>query len=318
MLFSEQIARAGALLIEHRNPYDGGWGLRLTAHIQAVSSLVNTMEALYVLNRAQLQLNDVDRTVEFIRTGIKTHPDTRGDNLRYYVYGVLGLLECGIGLDDDLIQETATRIAQRAITNTGWAEHSEDKDARAWQTYLALSTLAAVWGPRYVAERYQGIIANLVSIGVDNQGCWGWALPHFREASLVTTAYISQLLSTVVPTEPLIQVAHQSIVNMLDANISKNEWLETEVIAGAFWHHYSFCWALRALHQEAKRIDAFTLRTTSKVLEKIASSFDGAGFQEVNGAEPTVRSIYNCVAAIVSTIASFDPHFYLEMTSGLE
>ena len=307
--FREKIRSCGDYFISKRSPHDGGWALNIEKVFQ-VSSIVNTAEALFTIRAANLALNDASQTIEFLKDAIQEHPKTRGNNLRYYVYGLLGLLYAGVDRTDSFVIETARIVEQRIIDGIGWAEHRADEDIRTWQTFLGLWVLNEIFGKTYVVANYQKCTNNIRKLGQENNYTWGWELAMAARPSLAGTSFMLNILSLLFPDEPGLNRVQNNVIEMLDNALDKEKYLEVEAISGTDWNHYSYCWALRAIHLCPVSLNEKGAGVTLKALKYINSLFDGRGFREPTGAICNTRSVFNNVMGIDSIIAGFDPGLY--------
>jgi hypothetical protein len=307
--FRKKIKTSSDYLISKRSPHDGGWALNIEKVFQ-VSSIVNTAEALSIIHMANLTLNDTSQTVEFLKDAIQDHPKTRGNNLRYYIYGLLGLLYAGIDRTDSFMIETARTVEQRIINGLGWAEHQADEDVRTWQTSLGLWVLTEIFGKEYVLANYQKCINHIRKLGKESDYTWGWELTSGAQPSLAGTSCMLNILSMLFPDEPGLMHAQNNVIEMLNRALDKEQYLEVEAISGTDWNHYSYCWALRAIHLCPVSLDQKGYWVTLKALKYIDSLFDGRGFREPTGTICNTRSVFNNVMGINSVITGFDPALY--------
>lgn len=303
---------AAEYLISRRNPDDGGWGLNIEKGFQG-SSIVNTTESLFVINRAELRINDLENTVRYLKDSIREHPIRRGDNLRYLTFGLWGLLEAGLAPNDPLVIEVAKQIESRFVSNQGWSELKDDEDIRIWPTFQSLWMLTRVFGREYVTNRYYTCLANLLNTGRRNQHRWGFS--EKESASLAATSYVLILLAALYPGTPDILQTRQSVLEMFSRALTSNLAIEVEAVAGTDWHHYSYSWGLKAIHCVGAPLDQNAYSITLRALAYVNTLFlEGRGFSEPGKPVCNVRSNFNCVLAIDAVIRGFDPsdYFYLE------
>src|SRR6267142_5636014 len=151
--FRERMRIAAEYLISRRNPADGGWGLNIEKSFQG-SSIVNTAESLFVINRAGCWISNPEKTTEYLRVSIREHPNSRGDYLRYLTFGLWGLLEAGLPVSDPSVVDVARQIESRIVGHSGWGELQNDADVRIWPTFQSLWMLGRVFGREYVTNKY--------------------------------------------------------------------------------------------------------------------------------------------------------------------
>lgn len=306
--FREQMKTAADYLISRRHPVDGGWGLNIEKGFQA-SSIVNTAESLFVINRARCAVGDLDKSVQYLKDGIRGHPSSRGDNLRYLTFGLWGLLEAGLKPTDPFIIGLAKQIEGRVIGDLGWSELGSDDDARIWPTFQSLWMLTRVFGRDYVTTKYYSCLKNLLNAGRSNLHRWGFS--ESESPSLAATSYVLILLSELYPGSPEILQTREGVLNMLSLSLTNNQPVEVEAVAGTDWHHYSYSWALKAIHSADAPLDQPTFSITLRTLTYVKSLFrDGRGYSEPGKPVCNVRSNFNCVLAVDAVIESFDPSNY--------
>jgi hypothetical protein len=317
--YKEKVATSADFLLSRRNPNDGGWGLNIEKGYQA-SSIVNTAEALYVINRAGKKVPDISSTLGFLVDAIDRHHlhSQRGDNLRFLTYGLLGLLEANLAPDDDVVRKTANTIESRYIADIGWGEQPGD-DVRIWPTFQSLWLLIRVFGVEYVERRYRKALERLVETARSNNYRLGFV--GINGQDLAPTAYLLLLCEMIYPKTPHVGALHKEVLYMLNAATMRCEMLEVEPIHGTDWHHYSYCWALKALHAGHERVSETVHNATLSTLRYINTLFrEGCGFKEPGKNICNVRSIFNNVLAIDAVVQSFDPgdYFMVEQYSKKE
>lgn len=310
--FKGQIEASADYLISRRDPDNYGWGLNIVSGHQA-SSIVNTTEALFVINKASRKINNLDKTIEFLKHAIKKHPKERGNNLRYLTFGVWGLLEAGLEHSDPFILEIVKEIEDRIIEGIGWSNNYDDRNIRLWPTFQSLWIISKIFGAERITTKYQKCLTHLLTLGRTNSYRWGSAAGE--KESLASTSYALILLAISYPESPDTIETHKSVVNMLTDAMDKNKPLEVEPIAGTDWHHYAYCWALKSLYSSpCSLFDIDTIKITAKVLEYIATLFrEGCGYVEPGKQICNVRSIFNNVLAIEAVNQNFDPLNYIHL-----
>jgi hypothetical protein len=308
LTFKDKIRAAASFLISRRNPIDGGWGLNIEKGFQA-SSIVNTTESLFVINKAGYELDDLEKTIDFLKNSLTDHPISRGDNLRYLTFGLWGLLIAGLDSSDALVSSVAEKIEKRIIDDQGWTESIEDQEVRIWPTFQSFWVLTKTHGRDYVTAKYYKCLAKLISSGRSNSYRWGFT--GTKDTSLAATAYVLILLTTLYPDTSDTLQTHVSVIEMLSTALEKNRFLEIEPVAGTDWHHYSYCWALKAIHMSGLPLDERSYLVSLKVLSHIDKLFcDGRGYCEPEKLICNVRSNFNNVLALDAVIENFDPSQY--------
>lgn len=309
--FKQKIRTAADFLISKQNPDDGGWGLNIEKGFQA-SSIVNTAESLFVINRAgKLHVSDSGKAIGFLKEAIVEHPKSRGNNLRYFTFGIWGLLEAGLETSDPFIISTIGEVENRLIISKhGWSEQLGDTETRIWATFQALWMIIKVYGADYVRIKYHKCFNDLINLGRKNQYKWGFNSIS-QNQSLAATSYALILLSEVFPGTPDVAQSRKNVSEMLNSILDAKRPLEVEAIAGTDWNHYSYCWALKALHSAREQLDESIYLTSIRTLKYIDTLFYENGYIEPDKHILNVRSIFNNVLAIDGVIANFDPTDYL-------
>jgi hypothetical protein len=311
--FRGQLSAAAAYLESRCNPTDGGWGLNIERDFQE-SSIVNTAEAVFVINRGSLQQRDHTKARKFLEQAVCEHPEKRGRRMRYYTFGVFGLLECGASPSSDGIATCIAAIVKRFDRDQlGCTESDSETQFRLWPTFQALSALASVRGVDSVRNDYTRCIEHLIDLGKQTNFRWGFGEGDAQ--SLGATAYASILLSMLYPTAPEAAAAYSNVQDLLGSTLQQGTLaLEVESLPGTDWHHYSYCWAVKALLSNVSLMGHETLRLVSRVLAMIALGFiPGKGYAEPGKGICNVRSIYNNVAAVSAVIAAFDPSWLIDI-----
>jgi hypothetical protein len=306
--FRNKINISADFLLSRRNPSDGGWGMNIEKGFQA-SSIVNTTESLFVISRAGYQIDDIEKTIQFLKNGITEHTVSRGDNLRYLTFGLWGLLISGLDPSDPFVKAVAESIEKRIIGNWGWSESADDQEIHVWPTFQSLRVLNEVYGCDYITTKYSKCLAHLLSVGRRRSYKWGFTATN--DLSLAATAYVLILLATFYPGTSDALQTRISVLEMLSKALANNHPLEVESMAGTDWHHYSYCWALKAIHSTKVSLDENAFLLTLQVLKYIDNLFcDGRGYCKPGTPICTVPSNYNHVLALDAVIESFDPSQY--------
>lgn len=313
LLFKEQIAVASSYLSSRQNPKDGGWGLNIERPYQS-SSIVNTAEALYTLRRAPSMIANISSAIDYLRAAVHEHPAKRGDNVRYYTFGAMGLVEAGCPSMDPDLQFCVAAIHERyAADQRGWPETPGEANTRLWSTFTCLSVLASALGKDAVRTQYEPAMAQLINLGKASDFRWSFS-PEDKTVSLAATAYASILLSMLYPGAPETTRAYDSVQCLLDVFLTTGQMIEVESIPGTDWHHYSLCWALKALADSPALFERKTYRLLSSILQHLASSFiPEKGFLEPGKQLCNVRSIYNNVVALHAVVERFDPYWLVDV-----
>jgi hypothetical protein len=309
--FKQKIRTAADFLISKQNPEDGGWGLNIEKGFQA-SSVVNTAEALFVINRAnRLHVSDTVKAIDFLKEAIVHHPKSRGNNLRYFTFGIWGLLEAGVESSNPFIISTIREVESRLIVSSnGWSEQPEDTETRIWATFQALWIIIKVYGADYARTKYYKCFNELIKLGRKNQYKWGFNNTT-QNYSLAATSYALILLSEVFPGTPDVAQTRKNVSEMLNLTLDEKRPLEVEAIAGTDWNHYSYCWALKALHSAREPLDELVFLTSIRTLKYVDTLFHESGYVEPDKHILNVRSIFNNVLALDGVITNFDPTDYL-------
>lgn len=302
---------AADFLASRRNPDDAAWGLNVEDEYQG-SSIVNTAEALFVINRAGRReaLEGIGDTQAYLRAAVDEHRVERGDRLRYIAFGVLGLLEAGVPRDDPQIIKLAGELDDRCIDGIGWAERPSQTEPRLWQTIITLWVLAAVRGTDPVLAKYSACLETIRSLGERNGWQWGRTLDEPGN-TLADTAYGVFVVSLFYPDARWIVEARQVLAKKLTTALEQDRTVEIESIAGTDWRHYGFSWAVKALHTGNEVLDEMSFLATLATLRYVDSLWEERrGWREPSTPICNVRSTFNCALAIDAILTRFDPSFY--------
>lgn len=274
-----QMVAAASYLLDKQNPKSGGWGLNTVGGLQT-ATIVNTTEALFSIKRAGLRPYDPERLIKFYRWSIEHHPVERGDRIRYFTHTVWGLLEFGLPPTDPFVVATAEKIEARCVDSLGWPENANEKTITIWPTFLSLWNLGKVFGYDYIYKKYHSSFEYLLNGASEHNYQWGLLLD--TQFSLAATSYLLMLLTSFQLDQSLIVKVKRSVLRMLNRSIAAKAYIDDLAIPGANWHHYSYCWSLKALHSIQDQIDEETHEVTLKVLKYISEELflEEGGFRE--------------------------------------
>ena len=311
LTYRRKITTTADFLLQRRNPQDGGWPLNIEAGL-GVSSIVNTAEALFVISQASRKINGIDLTRDYLLKAVARHTKTRGNHLRYLSYGIQGLLDTGMSSDNPSIIALAQLIESRFVPDRGWSE-DPSTNVRLWSTFHAMNALCCVYGQEYIERKYGKVVSALLDHVRNNQYR---AAFDGNKPSLAATSYVCILADMVFPGTPHVEALYATILDLFNEALQQRELMEVEAVPGTDWHHYSFCWALRACYRcQNGPISQELFDVTVRVLSYIDSLYrEGRGFVEPGKDFPNVRSNYNVVLGLDAIIKGFDPINYHILT----
>jgi prenyltransferase beta subunit len=285
--YTEQVKLAVAWLSSTRNP-DSGWGL----NPGQASSIVNTAEALYVLSKARSLPLDVDKSIKFLRAAVANHPSSRGPFIRYFAFGILGLLAAGVARTDSSIQECAEALRQKQVSSRGWSQTSNDQSSRVFPTFLALWTLQMV--EEQPSQQTMNGLNWLLTIQKEDGG-WGFTDDPNERSNATCTAYAIIVLRTLYATDQRVQLGKQWLL------AHALEWLHSPIIGesvgGTDWYHCNPVWASIALLELGESVLSPTMRTTIAYFQQLFDAQVGGWRQSLHHVV-NVRSVYWAVLAL--------------------
>jgi prenyltransferase beta subunit len=287
MKYIEQLQLAAAWLNSVRNS-DGGWGL----NPGQASSIVNTAEALYVLNKAQRLPSDVEKTIRFLRNAIIEHPVSRGPFLRYFAFGIFGLLVAGVPQSDPLVQKCAEFLRQSQISSKGWPHQLNDQSPRVFPTFLALWALQMVEDEP--SQQTLSALNWLLTIQKKDGG-WGFTDDPNERSNAVCTAYALIVLRKLYITDSRVQKGKQWLIRHFP------NWLEDpilgESIGGTDWYHCNPVWASIALCELGESVLSPPIFGTISYFQRLFDSQIGS-WRQSSSHVVNVRSTFWAVLAL--------------------
>jgi hypothetical protein len=306
-------------LLAKRNPANGGWGLNIERGSQS-SSIVNTAESIFVLSSPLDSNYDLQPSIDYIAHNILLHGQdgprdgSRQDCLRYLSFGILGLFWANQYKDLEQVKSSASKIRKRFKKDVGWSETKDDQPS-IHSTYFACQALGAIHGWSHVKKRYGNFINSLVQ---NFERTANHDLLNISGLlSLSKLSYLSILESSISDSK-FESCLHRSIAELLYNKVQKRSIIEHESVAGADWHHYSTCWAIKALlNEKVLDRDQYLPLVESALLQILSYWRPGQGILELDKNIVNVRSVFNpCVAmkaylTCVGIRHSYSPRVFL-------
>lgn len=294
------IRECAQVLLHRRNPVDGGWGLNISRGHQA-SSIVNTAESLFVLRAASVGFHDMEASLEFISKNIFKHAKDprRHDNIRYLSFGVLGLLWGEYSPKHSLIKEATRKIRSRF--KEGWDE-LVDEPVSMWSSFFALWALGETRGWQTIAKEYASFLRSLrASL---HQGTKTPILTIENSPSLAKVSYATIVVALALGLDAAAE-GRELVASLLEEALRENKAIEVEAVPGTDWHHYSLCWAVKALLGSRTSNDDSHYILCQRAISYILHSWrEGKGFVEPDSGVINVRSIFNACIALDAYLES--------------
>jgi hypothetical protein len=287
MKYSEQLRLSSSWILSVRNP-DYGWGL----NSKQASSIVNTAEALYVLNKAKRLPKDLDKSVQFLRDAIAVHPTKRGQYLRYYAFCILGLISANISPNNPSIQFCVKTIHRSQISNKGWGNSLDDTTPRVFPTFLAL------WSLQMVEQQPSLAAINglewLLTIQ-KRDGGWGFTDDPNEKSNIACTAYALIVLKNQYSNDKRVQRG-KNWLTIHYRDIVKTP-IVGESIGGTDWHHSNTIWAMCALLDYGETVFSPIVLDITLFLNELFDS-QNSGWRETKNHVVNIRSIFWAVLAL--------------------
>ena len=289
MAYFVQLAGAAKWLLENRNP-DGGWGMVPGQP----SSMVNTAEALYVLQRAGAPTSDCAPSIEYMKGSLDEHLRDRGKRVRYVALPLLTLAECFPNTERRFQRKAAEWLVRARNADQGWGEVERNGQSDIFSTYLAASALnAAAW------NRAKDVTAAADWM-LREHSAEGWSLHAQQSYSATATAYAVAVLAMAGLSD---RPSYQQGRELLLANDSWDN--EEVVIAGTKWLHSKPTAIIRALVQSETDI---LHPTVAEAVRSFQRRITPEGWTEKESENtPTIRSQYWATYGLDPIIRHFDP-----------
>jgi hypothetical protein len=287
MKYSEQLKLSASWLLSVRNA-DGGWGL----NPKQASSIVNTAEALYVLDKAQKLPTDLNKSIKFLRESIDSHPITRGSFLRYYAFTIIGLRSANVSLGDKTIQVCAQTIREKKIPSKGWNNSPDNPSPTTFPTFLALWALQMI-EQQPSQETHEGL-RWLLSIQKKDGG-WGYNDNPHENSNAASTAYALIILKKFYNHSPELEKGKSWLLS------HAKEWLGKPIIGepvgGTDWHHCNPAWSLYALLEYGEPVSSSVIMQIIQLFQTLFDSQIGS-WRETQELVVNIRSTFWAVLAL--------------------
>lgn len=293
---------------EFRNS-DGGFG----SYRGKPSSIVNTAEALYVLSLEPRRYQQVivDSTA-YLRETLALYFDDpkRSGVLRYYVYGLFGLLTAGVHERDNVVQACAARLIDLYDhTQFGWA-HEKGQKVSLSSTFLALWALQLFTDPaRQGQDLIERSLGELQSRQRENGDWCNAEVDDVPSRVLHTAMSLTVLGRSRFRDNDVVERGRKYLRKMLSHEPKLVEMLY-EQIPGRDWQHFTYQWIAVAF-QQPPSFDMLAL-----VVRHI---------KELRGIQPgqwrdrpgtmaviNVTSTFAVCYSLAQISASFDPFIHVE------
>jgi hypothetical protein len=273
---------------------DNGWGL---APGQG-SSIVNTAEALYVLNRAGGFNPEIAKGLDYIQRNVFEHVKSRNPRTRYVSYSLLAFADNRIDSLEKSIAECCNWLLKARNTDNGWSTESGKTPSELFPTFLALWSLqAASWPEKELEPSLHWILSRAGDVG--------WSLQPNYSPTPVATAYALLCLSASKYRDDQRVLAGKNFL------LQNKQWeVQEEVIVGAVWKHCPYAWVIPALIRYGEDPYSIVIAEGIRYINSLKS--ESGGWTETQPAEgKTVRAQYWSVLALDSVFRSFDPSIHV-------
>jgi len=289
---SQLIQKASSWVWQGRQEYGStqwGWGVTKGSH----TTVVTTAEAIFVLSRGPHgEEYDLSQCSDVFRKLIEK--TERPDRVRYYAYGISGLLDLGVPENDPLIRKCIQRIAELQREDGAWS-HDRDWPSSTFATTLALR-----------AVRIDGIDADRLAVGLgwlveaaNRDGGWGK-----ERGTPSTPAHTAHALNVLLTSPYRDHPTTRGGLLWLLARSRLWSTITREEIAGSpSWKHYSYGWIAEVLPLTVAFLEEMSLSSEgfiAEILRFVELFGDGSGgFRESeSNAALTIPSTAAAVRAL--------------------
>lgn len=234
MGFHQDLRDACGWLVSVQRP-DGGWGLTG----KHPSSIVNTAEALLVLERAGGHLGARERGLSFVIGSLPAHiADTtdHGARTRYATFALAAFAGHADLVAKERVAEWTTWLLAARNPDSGWGTEARVEPS------LVFPSATALWALQQVGCSEQELEASLDWL-LNHSMETGWALrPGQGPPTPIATAYAVLCLGRSGRKDDKRVVAGAKLL------LQTAQWgIHEDDVAGALWKHCTFAWVLPAL-----------------------------------------------------------------------
>jgi hypothetical protein len=292
MGYHKELQNAAIWLAEIQRS-DGGWGLTAGQS----SSIVNTMEALYVLKRAGKFFTEIKKGLEYIRGSVFEHINERGPRIRYIAFSLLAICDNKDPSFEEDIKKYIEWLLESRNPDNGWGIE-RGTSSHLFSTFLALWALkAAGVDYRELEPSFQWILSKAMVTG--------WALGPGTSPQPVATAYALLALSQTD------YMRHDVVVAGKQFLLQTSHWgPEEEVISGTVWKHSTFAFVVPALIQYGENPYSPVIAQAIRYINSKVSP--SGGWSETGIPEgKTVRAQFWSVFALDAVYKAFDPSIHV-------
>ena len=297
--YQEQLQLAADWLSRGRSSEDGGWGL----NSGQASSIVNTAEALYVLAKAKrlTSIPEIDKTVGFLRNAVHDHPTQRGNFVRYFVFGIIGLSTLGVDVDDADIQYCRDNLYDAQNNGQWWSQDLTRSFPNVFATCQALWALSMV--ERSPSLNALGAMSWLLSIAKPDGG-WGFSDDPGAPSNAACTSYAITSLAGHFRRDPKVIAGRDWLVR--NSEKWKRDPLLGEILPGTDWTHCLPAWVPGALISVNEPLSNPVFRNCVAHFESVWDPREGS-WKVRPSHVPTVGSTFWAVVGLDAIRDALDP-----------